>query len=166
MLGIDIVDLADPLIRTRRSALRFISNKGDEYPETENIFWILWAAKEAVFKVDRIVTSFQPKQIAVKLQYSKGGFCFSSEDISGYILVDSSKIIAVAYQNNLEVAIQIFQKDVNDWSRAIRNELHQFFARKNLDVRLSKCPQGLPILNDQPLSFSHHGKFGAFAYIR
>ena len=85
MIGIDIVDLKDPLLHPRTADhLRFIKAKGDQYPENTDpilLYWIVWSAKEAIFKSKRQLKSFDPKLITVVFS---NNLYFSSKQLVGH----------------------------------------------------------------------------------
>ena len=86
MIGIDIVDIKDPLLHPRTADhLRFIKAKGDQYPENIDpilLYWIVWSAKEAIFKSKRQLKSFDPKLITVVFS---NNLHFSSKQLSGTV---------------------------------------------------------------------------------
>ena len=69
MIGIDIVDIKDVLLHPRTEEhMRFINAKGDKYPEdidSNLLYWIVWSAKEAIFKSKRQLKPFDPKLITI-----------------------------------------------------------------------------------------------------
>ena len=73
MIGIDIVDINDVLLRPRtREDMRFIKAKGDNYPEDLDpilVYWIVWSAKEAIFKSKRQLKPFDPKLITITFSH-------------------------------------------------------------------------------------------------
>ena len=90
MIGIDIVDIKDPLLHLRTADhLRFIEAEGDQYPEHIDpilLYWIVWSAKEAVFKSKRQLKSFDPKLITVIL--------YDFEPITTFTLVARAHSVA------------------------------------------------------------------------
>lgn len=172
MLGIDIIDLKDPLLkeRTKRS-FRLINHPEDIFFESENAFWLLWTAKEAVFKANRNLVAFTPKEIPVQIKKKKhtdDKITFTSGSlISGQIFVHDNLIAAIASKENpTGIVHHIFSKGTENVSQEARDTLRKFISIQ-FKIKANVIPDknGLPVLdfNNQPVSFSHHGGFIAFA---
>jgi phosphopantetheinyl transferase (holo-ACP synthase) len=110
LIGVDIVDLTDPLLKPRsRKELRFISHPNDHCPKDigeETLYWLLWAAKEAIFKAERQNQAFSPKEIEVIYSKKVGDRLLYSgrwvNEINGYSILKKDNIISVATTANIE----------------------------------------------------------------
>jgi len=164
MIGIDIVDLSDPLFRERTNrSLDLISSEDDQFIDHPKLFWLLWSAKEAVFKTKRKITAFAPKNIPIALRKEGGKIKFESGGIEGEILVGEKSIFSIAGDNQAFDYSVVNEKSDN-WSTTIRNRITSHFSEKGISATVSKSGQ-LPMLNDRlPISITHHGEFAAFAY--
>ena len=166
MLGIDIVDIKDPSFKERNSrTLDLISNPDDVSIEHPHIFWILWAAKEAVFKYKREPLNFAPKKIPIKLSERNGSITFQSGEIKGEIKVTDEYILAVC--GDLEnISYKVFEKPNDDWSEGIRFMIIEFFRDLGLDYHIGSDELNLPIIepSKEEISISHHGRYGAVAF--
>lgn len=170
MFGIDIIDLKDPLLkeRTKRS-FRLINHPEDLCFESQNSFWLLWAAKEAVFKVNRELVSFVPKKIPIQIKPSNDTITFHSSGItSGVLFCPEDLIIALASKENISgIGYHFFKKETKNESKEARNAIKKFILDQfSIDVNVSQDENGLPVLDYKhlPVSISHHGNFIAFAY--
>jgi len=169
MIGIDIVDLHDQLLKERTAKdLRFISSPEEKLNLSEFSslhYWMIWSAKEAVFKSIRKLESFDPKSISLVIH--ENTMSFYSRDIQGRWILDENHILALAWQDH-QPDHHIHYSESNDPSREIREKVIDFFATKGRKVVVSSDHDRLPILIDVvagiqvPLSLSHHGKW--FAY--
>jgi phosphopantetheinyl transferase (holo-ACP synthase) len=165
MIGIDIVDLNDPLLKKRNDrSVALISSSEDKKINHPQIFWLLWAAKEAVFKTERTIKNFRPREIPITLSLDKhSNITFTSGKIKGQILVDDHHILAIANKKS-DLDYFVLNEKVNNWSSTIRQKITECFSEKGVSVSVSKSGT-LPLLNDKlPLSITHHGDFAAFAY--
>ena len=97
MIGIDIVDLTDPLIHERGTrALNLITHSNDQFPDDCNPFWLLWTAKEAVYKSYRKDKAFSPTDIEVQItQKHQGVYNYQSGQHFGVILGNHHSVFAV-----------------------------------------------------------------------
>ncbi len=166
MIGIDIVDLNDPLFRKRtKRSLDLISNPKDQTIDHPQLFWLFWSAKEAVFKTKREIRSFAPKDIPISLIIEDSKIKFDSEGIKGVIQVDENYILSVAGNENGDLEHLVVNENCDDWSDTVRKKIKSHFFKKGISADVSRCEKGLPILNDRlPISITHHGKYAAFAY--
>ena len=167
MIGIDIVDLKDPLLHPRTADhLRFIKAKGDQYPENTDpilLYWIVWSAKEAIFKSKRQLKSFDPKLITVVFS---NNLYFSSKQLSGTVEATSNYVVATAAPPSMELMYQIwmnYQKASSQ--KIIRERIIAYF--KPLNIRFTLDENQLPLLcvNEEkefPISLTHHGNYLAF----
>ena len=166
MLGIDIVDLKDPLLKERDNrSLNLIKNDGDTIIEHPQLFWLLWSAKEAVFKFNREPFNFTPTSIPIQIREEAGKFTFRSEQVAGKIEITSEYILA--YCGNLEdMDHHLFEKDDDDWSLGIRKMILEYFKSKGKEYTIGSDDLNLPIINppQSVISISHHGRYGAVAY--
>ena len=167
MIGIDIVDLKDPLLHPRTADhLRFIKAKGDQYPENTDpilLYWIVWSAKEAIFKSKRQLKSFDPKLITVVFS---NNLYFSSKQLSGTVEATSNYVVATTAPPSMELMHQIwmnYQKASSQ--KIIRERIIAYF--KPLNTRFTLDENQLPLLcvNEEkefPISLTHHGNYLAF----
>lgn len=162
MIGIDIIDLSDPLIKSRgKRSLQLILHKSDWYPKDTNSFWLLWAAKEAVFKCYRKTERFSPTDIPIKISYlSTQSFRFSSGNITGRLYQTRHYVLAYCGSNGLPEYSLYFSSFKAD-SSFIRKKIKLQFPEFEIVHDKNKLPL-LSSLNI-PLSISHHGQYAAFA---
>ncbi len=165
MIGIDIVDLKDPLFKKRTNrSLALISNDHDQFIEHPNLFWLLWSAKEAVFKVKREITSFSPKHIPIALKKDGSRITFESNDIKGEIWVDSKYMLSIAGDNKNDIRYSVVHENSTNWSSTIRKRIKTHFSERGISASINKSGS-LPMINDRlPISITHHGAYAAFAY--
>ncbi|MEM6644242.1 MAG: 4'-phosphopantetheinyl transferase superfamily protein [Bacteroidota bacterium] len=170
MLGIDIVDLKDPLIKDRdKRMLRLIQHGEDRLLEHQNLYWLLWSAKEAVFKSQRKDEYFKPKTIQISLKRSSNSsFSFQSLafDLEGHFEITEHYILAVCAQRIKSVAFEIINDRSTVTSRDIRNSIVAFFGQHQRKVSVKSDHLGLPYLapTGDIISLSHHNHLGAFVY--
>jgi phosphopantetheinyl transferase len=175
LIGVDIVDLTDPLLKPRsRKELRFISHPNDHCPigtDEEIHYWLLWAAKEAIFKTERADLAFLPREIEVvyskteseKLHYYGKWL----NEINGYSILKKDHIISVAATANIEtVKWKVFPLRASNQS----GELRDCF-QKEMGPGLQLLPDsaGLPTVRHDstttPASISHHHHLGVVAWV-
>ena len=167
MIGIDIVDLQDPQLKDRTNrSLRFIVNSDDELIEHPHIYWLLWAAKEAVFKCKRETINFTPKHITIKLSEASGKVTFTSDILSGKIHMYDSCLMAICSDQLDDYDFETFQCQEICNSDSVRKAIIRFFEQTNVEAILSSDDLNLPILMpyNAPISLSHHYHWSAFAY--
>ena len=167
MIGIDIVDIKDYLLHPRSAEhLRFIKAKDDQYPENIDpilLYWIVWSAKEAVFKSKRQLKSFDPKLITIAFSHD---LHFSSKQLSGTVEVKPNYVVATAAQQSIKLVHQIWMNhQKTDSQKAVRERIITYF--KPLNITFAKDENQLPVLfvNEQkkiPISLTHHGNYMAF----
>lgn len=166
MLGIDIVDIHDPSFKERDArALDLIQNDQDVMLEHPHVFWLLWSAKEAVFKCRREPLNFSPTKIPIVLKEQDGVITFQSADLSGEVMVNDQYILAICGDlSSLEY--HVFEKQDDNWSEGIRFMIIEYFREKGLDYHVGSDDLNLPIMgpDKSPISISHHGRFGAVIY--
>lgn len=166
MIGIDIVDLKDPSFKERSErTLDLIKNEKDILIEHPCLFWILWSAKEAVFKCKREPLNFAPKKIPVVITEKNGHVTFHSGNIKGKVEITDEFILSIC--GDLENSTyETFEKPDNNWSEGIRFMIIEFFREKNLDYHIGSDDLNLPIIEPakKEISISHHGRYGAVAF--
>ncbi|MEO9476672.1 MAG: 4'-phosphopantetheinyl transferase superfamily protein [Cyclobacteriaceae bacterium] len=174
MVGIDIVDHLDPLLRMRdERAFRLIRHPEDANPSPpDNIemnFWLFWAAKESVFKNHRELKRFDPKIIPIKINRHEGAYHFQSEQVRGTITQNHDFTLSVCstLPSLDQTYYQYFNLLAQDQSLKIR-ELTSHYLRSttNSEVQISRDHSGLPIaiIDSHPhkLTFTHHHRYMGF----
>ncbi|WP_421896990.1 4'-phosphopantetheinyl transferase family protein [Marinoscillum sp.] len=166
MVGIDLVDLSDPLLKPRdERALRLISHPADHFPDHPLRFWHLWTAKEAVFKAYREIIPFDPKKIDITISQEGNHLTFQSNNLRGSIFQEQSVIYAVAYSEDRPYHHQILKRKTSSPSAEVRTMLIQYI-KLNYDEEtiISADEKGLPVLSHQwlPISFTHHHDYLGF----
>ncbi|MEP0984694.1 4'-phosphopantetheinyl transferase superfamily protein [Ekhidna sp.] len=166
MIGIDIVDLEDPSFKERNArSLDLIKSKEDVLIEHKYLFWILWSAKEAVFKCRREPLNFAPTKIPIAIKEDENGITFSSNELSGKVILTDQYMIAIC-GNMDEFDFHTFEKNNNNWSEGIRFMIIEFFRDHGQDYHIGSDDLNLPTIEplNEIISISHHGRFGAVAY--
>lgn len=167
MLGADIIDLNDPLLRERNDRsfglIRYPQDQPIPHPQ---LFWLLWTAKEAVFKANREIIAFSPTKISINLKDQEGGIIFHSGHLTGSFEISHDYILALVSSKKEDVTLKVYKEDTENWSVLIRQKLESHLEEMGVEHKIVSDKNGLPILSpgDIPISFSHHGKYGAFAY--
>ena len=163
MIGIDIVDLTDPLLQKRgERPLNLIKHPNDQFPDDCNPFWLLWTAKEAVFKSFRKDKAFSPTDIEVQIsQRHQGIYNYQSDQYSGVILGNHHFVCAVGSMDMLP-EFRIFYSPQASKSTFIRQKISE---STNPLHKLEADELGLPIISPtrQLISISHHHHYAAFA---
>jgi len=170
MLGIDIVDLTDirSKDRTERS-LRLITSNKDQTIKHPKLFWLLWAAKEAIYKCRREEIDFSPTSIPVEINMNEeGDLFFQSKELEGLLQIEKHYVLAVCANKLSEIDYQVLKRSQNVTSMNLRNEIVTYFNKKNKLVEIGSDALNLPVLlpSNEPISISHHNHLGAFAYSR
>lgn len=166
-LGIDIVDLKDEKLRKRDDrALKLIINNADVLLLHKHIFWLLWAAKEAVFKCKRECNHFTPKDIPIVLSENEKSIIFKSNELEGSIHVNDECVMAIAAEKLSSVAYHVFENQVKSDSQNTRKAILDFFKNKKMNLEIGTDAHDLPVLlpSGEPITISHHGSWSAFAY--
>ncbi|MEQ9466210.1 MAG: 4'-phosphopantetheinyl transferase superfamily protein [Ekhidna sp.] len=166
MLGIDIVDLEDPKLRERDDrSLDLIRNKEDILIDHPNQFWLLWSAKEAIFKCKREPINYSPSKIPIKLKKEDDHITFESDGIKGEIHDAKDYILAICGDLD-KIDYQIFTKKNSNWSEGIRFMVIDFFREKGLDYHIGSDDLNLPVIEParELISITHHGRYGAVAF--
>lgn len=166
MLGIDIVDLKDPLLKKRTNrSLELIKHQEDALIEHPLIFWMLWSAKEAVFKLQRKALYFSPSKIPIHIKENNSKIVFQSADICGKFELTEEYILSMCGDLS-QIDFKIFKKESTNWSNDIRSMIVSFFKEKGHEYQVSTDELTLPIINPNksPISISHHHRYGAIAF--
>ncbi|CAD5255033.1 MULTISPECIES: 4'-phosphopantetheinyl transferase superfamily protein [unclassified Imperialibacter] len=175
MIGIDIVDLTDPLLKPRsQREISFISHPNDRCPkgtDDETHYWLLWAAKEAIFKAERSDQAFSPKEIEVhyveaiddRLHY-RGKWL---NEINGYSILKKDNIISVAATANIAaVKWKTFMLNTSNQSQELRDS---FQREMGPGYQVLSDVAGLPTVRHNgtttPASVSHHHHLGIVAWM-
>ena len=179
MIGVDIVDLRDPLLRKRsEKEMRFISHPEDISSAgilagipSATVFWMFWAAKEAVFKTHRLQKTFAPKEIGIVFNSVRNNL-WEFEGVwqqrtSGRILVQDKQVFALATMGNMEYArYSKYGLRSASPSSEIRRLLTDELSGRYV---LTSDSNNLPLLTNNavqlPVSFSHHHHSGAVAWL-
>ncbi len=166
-LGIDIVDLNDPLLKKRdEKGLRLIIGEKDSLIAHPQIFWLLWTAKEAIYKCQRKKVDYQPKKIPVSVyQEDQDRFFFNSNGLNGLFEVHHDYILAVCAERLQNISYQVIKSEEIVTSSSIRTAILNLFSAYGLHASLGSDRLGLPIAEPSHalLSVSHHHHYGAFA---
>ncbi|MEO9482447.1 MAG: 4'-phosphopantetheinyl transferase superfamily protein [Ekhidna sp.] len=166
MLGIDIVDLKDPSFKERDDrTLDLVKSSDDVLIEHPHLFWILWSAKEAVFKCRREPINFSPSKIPIQISNENGEITFQSNKIKGRITLKDEYIIAICGDLD-QTEYHVFEKRDNNWSEGIRFMIIEYFRELEHDYHIGSDDLNLPIIepSKQEISISHHGRYGAVAF--
>jgi len=166
MLGIDIVDIKDPSFQERNErTFDLIRNEQDYDIDHPHLFWLLWSAKEAVFKCRREPLNFAPKKIPIQIQEKAGILTFRSEEIEGSFEISEDYILAIC-GDLAEITHEIFQRSEDNWSEGIRFMIIENFREQGLDYHIGSDDLNLPLIMPakKEISISHHGRYGAVAF--
>ena len=167
MIGIDIVDINDFLLHPRTGEhMRFIKAIDDKYPKDIDpilLFWIVWSAKEAIFKSKRQLKPFDPKLITVTFLHDLN---FYSKQLTGSVEITSNYIVAIAAQKSMKLVNKIWMNNQKVCSqKSVRKRIIEYF--KPLNVKFTLDENQLPLLyvsegKKIPISLTHHGKYMGF----
>jgi hypothetical protein len=170
MIGIDLVDLKDPLLKERFSpSMRFISHPSDQIIPHPQIFWLMWTAKEAVYKANRQSIAFDPKKIPVICQSGDSNYTFTSDNISGQFIFSEELIIAICSFEGRSFKYDFWESEnLSSASTEVRSraKIHYFLNNGN-KVNIGIDKSGIPIFMESeiPLTFTHHGRYCGFIYL-
>jgi len=175
LIGVDIVDFADPLLKKRTArALLLISHPLDSCPfdlSENELFWLYWTAKEAAFKAHRWQVPFSPKEIGVNyFKYENDSFHFRAawkKELVGIASLTTSHLMAVCSTGSIQSIItKKYSLEEVDQSMAIGPLIEE------------DLPEGFELYNDTrglpeakcdsvifPVSISHHHHLGAAAWL-
>jgi phosphopantetheinyl transferase (holo-ACP synthase) len=164
MIGIDIIDLSDPLLRTRNQrTMNMILHPEDCHPTSRQTFWLLWTSKEAIYKAHRTTSPFRPKTIKVAIsEVNRGHFIFNSDRYHGEIFENKHFILAICTQNIFPRFSVYYHPSLMN-SQIIREKLRPLIAPNQQLVSSNRIPSLMP--SGRPTSISHHGRYGAFAFL-
>jgi hypothetical protein len=164
MIGIDIIDLSDPKITKREErAFDFILNPLDIFPKVPGSFWLLWTAKEAIYKCQRPTTSFSPSKIHVTIDGETSGvFNFKSNEIHGVIYLNPHFVLAVCANSQNLPMYRIYYRTTGDLRCYIREKVKSHLGQGQAMINDTL---GLPAISPgmQVISISHHHRYTAFA---
>ena len=166
-LGIDIVDLKDPQVQKRdERALKLVHNSEDQSIEHPLLYWLLWSAKEAVFKCYREAYNFTPTQIPIKLSEIDGDISFTSNELVGKIEISNDYVLAICSDDLEDVDHEVLNTDKIGTGAIVREAIVASFNDKKIKISIGSDDLNLPILlpSNQPISISHHYHWSAFAY--
>ncbi len=188
MVGNDIIDLQDPEAQPQAPHPRFDRRvftddelqliKGDRRPNERR--WMLWACKESAYKLVKRrnpATVFSPRAFEVGVDCSQTvRVDHRGESVSLVITRHGDAIHAVAtweQQDHLRIISEV-GTTVSDPSDAVRRLARQRLARAfrctPAEIEISSGFDDIPRIRVGGresvgfLSFSHHGRFVAFAY--
>ncbi|MEP0369365.1 MAG: 4'-phosphopantetheinyl transferase superfamily protein [Cyclobacteriaceae bacterium] len=174
LVGVDIVDHSDPLLRMRdERAFRLIRHPKDlntsPPDDIEKNFWLFWAAKESVFKNHRELKRFDPKIIPIKINRQQGLYHFQSGQVKGTITQnhDFTFSICTALPSLDQTYYQYFNLLAQDQSLKIRELTSRYLKdTTNSEAKISRDDSGLPIaiINSRlhKLTFTHHHRYMGF----
>ncbi len=170
MVGIDLVDLKDPLFKERSiNSMRFISHPSDQTLVHPQIFWLLWTAKEAIYKAQRQLKSFDPKQIAVICLNDDSNYLFSSGTISGQFVISEELIVAICSEAGANFKYDFWIRGgIGVVSNEVRSKAQSHYAEyKGKEVNIGKDKFGIPVIEEDqtPLTFTHHGRYCGYIYL-
>lgn len=168
MLGIDIVDLKDKRTHERNNrSFRFIQHEKDHLIEHPDIFWLLWAAKEAIFKCKRELVDFSPKSIPVHIKSDHHELTFTSDVVNGKFVVNKDYLLAICSKVDFNrLSYQVFSTNKTMNSKLLREKTNSYFQGVVDDFAVGSDELNLPIAlpSKQPISFTHHNSWGAVAF--
>ena len=167
MIGIDIIDINDFLLHPRNGEhMRFIKAKDDKYPKDIDpnlLYWIVWSAKEAIFKSKRQLNVFDPKLITITFSNDLN---FYSKQLSGSIEITPNYVMAIAAQESIKLVNKIWINHQKVCSqKAVRERIIEYF--KPINVNFTLDGNQLPLLSVNegekiPISLTHHGMYMGF----
>ncbi len=152
--------------------------------------WTLWSMKESAYKVMVRETGrrfFAPHQLACHLSATRSdaleGSVFYQRTYYTTSSVTARHIATAAFsadgvQSFTQVIVPFERTDYQHQHRVIRDTIKQYFAtRFSIDesrIQIQKSEFGVPALviidsagrtMSQPISISHHGRYGAFVMV-
>lgn len=176
MIGIDIIDHTDPLLKIRRKEdLRFISHLEDNIKciqsnDPNDIWRTIWAIKEAIFKSKRELVPFNPKAIVVTLQSVNhdNKYLFNSGNISGWVTIGAKSTIALAKYTQQEEVFETFSVNQKKHSLSVRDQLKQHLLQTDFELKEGEIPYLKNKKSEEirAVSFTHHHELGGFAYLK
>lgn len=182
MIGNDIVDLSLAKVQSNWERKGFLEKQFTiseivQITKSENPFfvvWFFWSMKEAAYKCHmqkEKARFFNPKRFECSTTNFKSGsvqlgniiFYTTSSCSSAYI-----HTIATPAKNTNVKSKKISIAEAKNESKALKEAIVKTFSKR---VMLTKDIFGIPTLycntkkESMPLSISHHGNFGAYAYL-
>ncbi|MDG2276034.1 MAG: 4'-phosphopantetheinyl transferase superfamily protein [Flavobacteriaceae bacterium] len=183
MIGNDIIDLS--LAKTASNWQRkgflekqFTANEQQLILEAPNSFvmvWRLWSMKEAAYKIftqQHSVRFFAPKKFECKLRSAKEGVvCFKGQKFYTSSLINQHYIFTKA---SLEKEISSYSEMVppHEIDNMIKKKLKELTALSVSRIEQKKSKNGVPsyynktTLLTSSCSISHHGKYGAYSFVK
>lgn len=169
MIGVDIVDHSDPLLRKRdERSFRLIRHPQDEHDALdvgeEQLFWLYWVAKEATYKAQRARIRFDPKKIVVRIYALGGAWHFQSQNINGFLKQNAHYTFGICTVDDkvlAEMNYEIFDCSQRDQSASIRRQMIKSLTEKGkTNVQLAVDQKELPaVWYDETFhlaTFTHH----------
>lgn len=189
MIGNDVVDLADPEVSPKGRHPRFDERVYSTAERAsigvsgapDRLRWILWAAKEAAYKVARKADEraiFSPPRFQVHLDASlRGRVHFASRDYALLIEEAPDHVHAIVSETPLEEEQCLSRLIAWDGEAPLAGKAVRALARREIAAALDLPAEELeieregriPVLVlggralDLDLSLTHHGRFLAFA---
>jgi phosphopantetheinyl transferase (holo-ACP synthase) len=169
LIGIDIVDLEDPILKVRKPEdFRFIRHPEEKVLNHPMIFWLYWTAKEAVFKASRDLVRFQPKKIEIKLDPENLRFTAKHNSLvfHGSFEVNENYALSFCHPPHLEVTYEVCHAQKINWPKYIRSIACDNLRKIDANLEIASDDDGLPIISEinLPISFSHHYHKGAYIH--
>jgi phosphopantetheinyl transferase (holo-ACP synthase) len=181
MIGNDIVDLK--LAKTQSNWQRkgflekqFSESEIKEIRNSKNPFelvWLFWSMKEAAYKcyVQEFKSRFfSPKKFECSIVSNKNGFvCFDNLKYNLKFKISDSYVYSIATKNYESTIVSklFYIDDIENQSQKTTQQLLHYFNNRQ---QFYKTEFGAPYLKYQQktlqVSTSHHGNFGAFAFIK
>ena len=183
MIGNDIIDLS--LAKTQSNLQRkgfleklFSSNEQQlilNAPNSFEMVWRLWSMKEAAYKIytqQHSIRFFAPKKFECKLtQEFHGKICFKEQNFYSSSIINKDYIFTIANLKNEERSYsEIMSPDQID--RKIKNKLNDLTGLNISAIEQKKSRNGAPsyhykkTLLTSSCSISHHGKYGAYSFVK
>ena len=183
MIGNDIIDLS--LAKTQSNLQRkgfleklFSSNEQQlilNAPNSFEMVWRLWSMKEAAYKIytqQHSIRFFAPKKFECKLtQEFHGKICFKEQNFYSSSIINKDYIFTIANLKNEERSYsEIMSPDQID--RKIKNKLNDLTGLNISAIEQKKSINGAPSyhykknLLTSSCSISHHGKYGAYSFVK
>ncbi|SFW66382.1 4'-phosphopantetheinyl transferase superfamily protein [Chitinophaga sancti] len=145
MIGNDIVDLRTAAVESNWRRPNYLSKiftpKEQSLITNDQSVWRLWSAKEAVYKIINRAT-LQRRYAPLSITYhTPGSFLYEEKEYFIQTEVTEEFIHTIAVTNpELFPQIEVFTDP---------------------STKYCKDEHGLPMIDDQPVSISHHGRYWA-----
>lgn len=182
MIGNDLVDLQLAKIQSNWQRKGFLEKQFTDFEQSQifassNPFlqvWLFWSMKEAAYKcfVQQYPKRFfAPKMFACKMMSQKKGMVRIDENIYFSDSIITDKYVHTIVQKN-KISNYISDLFLIDQKENQKQSLNQKILARFIDANsVKKNEIGIPFLyqHDKKLpfsvSFSHHGKYGAYAVL-